>query len=147
MANSLLLGCLVTVAQMATMGKIETHETAVDRHDGLVDLEVGRAAGQALNVDTPLLGVEVEGLKGTVLAENLNLVDVLVATIVAGAGKTLRVLVGHGGAEGIEDGTRGDVLGGDEDDGLALALDLCFLRGMLERLVEETRPLKSMYEP
>lgn len=109
---------------MATVGEVKTHETAVNGHDSLVDLEVGRAAGQALDVDTPLLGVKVEGLEGTVLAENLDLVDVLVATIVAGAGETLRVLVGHGGAEGIEDGTRGDVLGGDEDDGLALALDL-----------------------
>lgn len=109
---------------MATVGEIKTHETAVRGHDGLVDLEVGRAAGQALNVDTPLLGVEMEGLEGTVLAEHLDLVDVLVTTIVAGAGETLRVLVGHGGAEGIEDGTRGDVLGGDEDDGLALALNL-----------------------
>ena len=112
------------MGQMATVGEVKTHETAVNGHDSLVDLEVGRAAGQALDVDTPLLGVKVEGLEGTVLAENLDLVDVLVATIVAGAGETLRVLVGHGGAEGIEDGTRGDVLGGDEDDGLALALDL-----------------------
>lgn len=112
------------MGKMATVGEVKTHETTVRGHDGLVDLEVGRAAGQALNVDTPLLGVEVEGLKGTVLAENLDLVDVLVATIVAGAGETLRVLVGHGRAEGIEDGTGSDVLGGDEDDRLALTLNL-----------------------
>lgn len=123
----LALGGLVTVAQMATVGEVETHESAVRRHDGLVDLEVGRAAAQALNVDTPLRGVEVEGLKGTLLAEKLDLVDVLVAAIVTSAGETLRVLVGHGGAEGIENSAGGDVLGGDEDDGLALTLDLVLL--------------------
>jgi len=124
---ALLLGGLVAVAQVATVGEVKTHESAVDGHDGLVDLEVGGAAAQALDVDAPLGRVEVEGLEGTLLAEELDLVDVLVAAIVAGAGETLGVLVGHGRSEGIEDGARGDVLGGDEDDGLALALDLIFL--------------------
>lgn len=128
MANSLLLGGLVTVAQMATMGKVETHETAVDRHDSLVDLEVGGGSRKALDVDTPLLGVEVESLKSTLLAETLDLVDVLVATIVTSTGVTLRVLVGHGGTKGIEDSAGGDVLGGDEDNGLALTLNLILLQ-------------------
>ena len=121
------LGSLVTVAEMATVGQIQTHQPAMGRHDGLVNLEVGRAAAQALNVDTPLRRVEVEGLKGTLLAQKLDLVNVLVAAIVASAGETLGVLVGHGGAKGIENSTRRDILGGDEDDGLALALDLIFL--------------------
>lgn len=116
------------MAQMATMGKVETHKTAVDRHDSLVDLEVGRGSRKALDVDTPLLGVEVESLKSTLLAETLDLVNVLVATIVTSTGVTLRVLVGHGGTKGIEDSAGGDVLGGDEDNGLALALDLILLQ-------------------
>jgi len=134
---------LVTVAQMATVGKVKTHESAVRRHDGLVNLEVGRAARQALDVDAPLRRVEVEGLKGTLLAQKLDLVNVLVAAIVASAGETLGVLVGHGGAEGIKDGAGSDVLRGDEDDGLALALnfvlhDLSNLRvGVHEGLLEE----------
>jgi hypothetical protein len=127
-SRDLLLGGLVTVAQMATMGKVETHETAVDRHDSLVDLEVGRGSRKALDVDTPLLGVEVESLKSTLLAETLDLVDVLVATIVTSTGVTLRVLVGHGGTKGIEDSAGGDVLGGDEDNGLALTLNLILLQ-------------------
>lgn len=126
--DSLALGGLVAVAQVATVGEVKAHETAVRGHDGLVDLEVGRAAGQALDVDTPLVGVEVEGLEGTLLAQQLDLVNVLVAAVVAGAGVALGVLVGHGGAESVEDGPRGDVLGGDEHDGLALALDLILLR-------------------
>jgi len=112
---------------MATVGEVQAHEAAVDGHDGLIDLEVGGGAGQALNVDTPLGRVEVECLEGALLAEVLDLVDVLVAAVVASTGVALGVLVGHGGAEGIENGTGGDVLGGDEDDGLALALNLLLL--------------------
>lgn len=109
------------------MGKVKTHETAVDRHDSLVNLQVGRAARQALDIDTPLLGVEVEGLESSLLAKQLDLVDVLVATIVTSTGVTLRVLVGHRGTEGIEDGTRSNVLGGNENNGLALTLNLVLL--------------------
>ena len=125
-SRDLPLRSLVTVAQVTTVGKVKTHETAVRRHDGLVNLQVGRASTEALDVDTPLLGVNVEGLESTLLAEELDLVDVLVATIVTGTGVTLGVLVGHGGAKSIEDGAGGDVLGGDEDNGLTLALDLGF---------------------
>jgi hypothetical protein len=112
---------------MATVGEIETHQPSVRRHDGLVDLEVGRAAAEALNIDSPLLGVKVESRESTILAERLNLINVLVSAIVAGAGVALRVLVGHGGAEGVEDGAGCDILGGNKDDGLALALDFMFL--------------------
>lgn len=86
------------MAQVATVGQVETHETAVGRHDGLVDLQVGRAATEALDVDTPLLVVEVEGIESTALAEQLNPVNVLVATVVTSTGVALRVLVGHGRA-------------------------------------------------
>lgn len=122
--DSLAGGDLVTVGQVTTVGKVKTHEAATGSHDGLVDLEVGRAAGQALDVDTPLVISDVEGLEGTLLAEKLDLVNVLVATVVAGTGKTLGVLVGHGGAKSIEDGTGGDVLRGNENNGLALTLNL-----------------------
>jgi hypothetical protein len=141
-SRDLLGGGLVTVAKMATVGEVKAHQTTVRRHDSLVDLEVGGRSRKALDVDTPLLRVEVEGLKGTTLAEKLDLVDVLVATIVTSTGVTLRVLVGHGGTKSIKDGTGGDVLGGDEDDGLALALDLILHDGgdlgvgVEERLLE-----------
>lgn len=117
------------MAEMATVGEVETHQPAVRRHDSLVDLEVGRAAAEALDVDTPLGRVGVESLESTPLAEELDLVNVLVAAIVASAGVALGVLVGHGGAKGIENSAGGDIFGGDEDDGLPLALDLGFLLG------------------
>lgn len=115
---------LVTVTQVTTVREIKAHQSSVDRSKSLVDLQVGRAATQALNVDTPLGRVKVEGLQCTVLAEDLDLVNVLVSTVVPSTGKALGVLVGHGGAESIEHGAGGDVLGGDQDDGFPLTLDL-----------------------
>lgn len=106
------------------MRKVEAHQTTVRRHDGLVDLEVGRATREALNINTPLLRVNVESSQSTTLAEKLDLVNVLVTAIVASTGVAFGVLVGHGRAQSIEDGARGDVLGGNKDNGLALALNL-----------------------
>ena len=51
----------------------------------------------------------------------------LVSSVVSGTWVTLRVLVGHGRSESIEDGTGFNILGGDEDDGFSLTLDLEFL--------------------
>ena len=80
-----------------------------------------------LDVDAPLCGVEMEGLEGTLLAEDLELVDVLVATVVARVGETLRVLVGEDGAVGLHRRAARQVLraeiretcarGGGEHDG------------------------------
>lgn len=124
---------------MTTMGQVETHKTVVWSHESLVDLEVGGAAAQALDIDTPLLRVDVEGLEGSCLAKKLDLIDVLVATIVSGTGVALGVLVGHGRAKGVEDGAGGNILGGDEKDGLLLTLDLFFLTKALVVLTELVR--------
>ena len=93
----------------------------------MVDLKVGRTATQALDVDTPLCRVKVERLKRTPLAQCLDLVNMLISTIIPGTRVALGVLVGHGRAKGVENSTGCNILGGDEDDGLALALDLVFL--------------------
>lgn len=119
------------MAQVATVGEIEAHKTAPRRHKGLVNLQIGRATTQALNVDTPLLLVEVEGLESTLLAKQLDGVNVLVAAVVTRTGQALRVLVGHGRSQSIEDGTGCDILGGDEDDRLSLALDFLCLHRLL----------------
>lgn len=126
-SRDLALSSLVTVGQMASVGEIKTHKSFMGPHDGLVDLEVGRAATEGLDVDTPLGLVQVEGREGTSLASQLNGIDVLVATIVSSTWVTLRVLVGHWGSQCVENGAGGDVLGSDEDDGLALSLDLFLL--------------------
>ena len=83
------------MAQMAAVGKVKTHESSVDRHNSLVDLQVGRAATQRLDIDSPLRGIEVEGLESALLAEQLDLVDVLVSAVISRAGQALRVLVTH----------------------------------------------------
>lgn len=40
----------------------------------------------------------------------------LVSTVVSGTWVSLRVFVGHGGSQRIEDGSGGNIFGGDEDD-------------------------------
>jgi hypothetical protein len=62
-------------------------------HDSLVNLQIGRAATQALNIDAPFLRVEVKGLQSTSLAGQLDGVDVLVSTIVSGTWIALGVFV------------------------------------------------------
>lgn len=127
-SRDLLGGGLVTVGQVTTVGEVKTHQAVVRAHESLVDLEVGRATGKALNVDTPLGVLKVEGLESTLLAGDLNGVDVLVATVVTSTGVTLGVLVTHGGTKSIEDSTGSEVLGGDQDDRLTLALDFLLLQ-------------------
>jgi hypothetical protein len=112
---------------MTTMRQIQTHESVMGLHDGLVDLQVCRRTRQALNIDAPLIGGDAEGLERALLAQQLNLVDLLVTAIVSGTGVALRVLVGHDGSESIVDGTRSDVLGSDERNGLLLTLNLGLL--------------------
>jgi hypothetical protein len=103
----------------------------------LVSVQVGRAARQALDIDTPLIRVEMESLESSLLAEQLDPVNVLVATVVTGTGVTLGVLVGHGGAEGIENGTGRDVLRGDENNRLPLTLNLVLLWWGLSMTAEQ----------
>ena len=109
------------------MGKVKTHESLMRSHDGLIDLEIGRTATQALNIDAPFRRVKMEGSESTSLAGQLNLVDLLVSTIVSCAWVTLRVFVGHGRSQCIIDCTRGNIFGGDEVDGFSLTLDFQFL--------------------
>ena len=110
------LGRLVTVTQMTTVWKIETHESVMGFHDSLVDLEVGRTAAQTLDIDTPFLGVQMKGLEGTSLAGQFNCVNMLISTIVSCTWVALGVFIGHGGTQCIEDGAGGNILGSDEDD-------------------------------
>lgn len=115
------------MTQMTSVGKVKTHQTFVRAHEGLIDLQVGRATTKALNVDTPLLRVQVEGLESTGLAGKFNGIDVLVTTIVTSSRVSLRVFVRHGRAKSIEDRARSEVLGSNQDNGFALTLDFFLL--------------------
>jgi hypothetical protein len=81
------------VAQVSTVRQIKAHQSLMRSHDSLVDLQIGRATTQALNVDAPFLGVNIESLESTSLASQLDRVNVLVSTIVSCTWVTLRVLV------------------------------------------------------
>lgn len=72
--------------------------------------EVGGRTRVGLDIDTPLGFIATVGLEGTLLAEKLDLVDELVATVVSVAGVALRVLVGEAGTEALHNGLRGEVL-------------------------------------
>lgn len=63
-----------------------------------------------LNVDTPFGRVEVEGLEGTLAAEDFEFIDVLVTTVIASVGETLRVFVSQDGAIGFHGGLTRQVL-------------------------------------
>lgn len=101
----------------------------------MVRLQVCWAATEALYIDAPLLCIQTERREGALLAEQLNGINVLVATVVTGTRVALGVFVGHGRAKSIEDGAGGDVLRGDEEDGLALTLDLLLLLKILDVLL------------
>ena len=103
--RDLLFGGVVSMGKMSSGGKIKTHDAVVGLQERGVHLEVGGGAGIWLDVDAPFLLVEMEGLEHAALAQHLNLVDHIVAAVVASAGLALRVLVGKARAEAFQHGT------------------------------------------
>mmetsp|Transcript_56404 Transcript_56404/g.147018 ORF Transcript_56404/g.147018 Transcript_56404/m.147018 type:complete len:476 (+) Transcript_56404:49-1476(+) len=114
--RDLLLGCVVAVREVATARQVQAHDTRVRRQQSRVHREVGGAARVGLHVHTPLLLVQPEGLQGTVLAQILDLVDDLVATVVARPRLALGVLVRQRRAQTLHHRPRGEVLRGNELD-------------------------------
>jgi hypothetical protein len=129
---------------MTSVRQIQAHQPFMWPHQSLVDLQIGGAAAQALHIDTPLLGIQAERRKRTSLAGQLDGVNVLVAAVVSSPGITLGVFVGHRRAEGIENGAGGEVLRGDQDDGLSLALDLPFLFRLISTVLVLLGGLRSI---
>lgn len=124
------------------MREIQPHESVMRSHQGLVDLEIGRAATETLDVDTPFLGIQAKGFLGSPLAGEFNGIDVLVTTIVSGAWVSFRVFVGHGRPQRIEDSARSDILGGNEEDRLSLPLDFLFLLSQVSTRITPPTPPK-----
>ena len=119
--GDLLLGGVEAVGEVAAAGEVEAHDAGVGLEEAGVDGEVGRGARVGLDVDGPDGGVEAEGGEGALLGDGLDDINVLRTAIVAGTDLTLGVLVGEGGAEAVEDGLRGEVLGGDHLEAAVLA--------------------------
>lgn len=99
---------------MSTIRQVESHDSVVGTDNCGVDGEVGRRSGQRLNVDSPLGRVESEDLEGSLLAEQLHLIDELVSSVVAGSRVAFTVLVAHRRAERIHYSLAGEVLRGDK---------------------------------
>lgn len=77
--GDLLLGGVVAVGEMSTVGETESHDTVLRVDEGREGGKVGGGSGVGLDVHSPDGGVEVEGFEGTVSAEVLEDVDVLFA--------------------------------------------------------------------
>ena len=81
---------------MTTMRQIQTHKSVMRSHQGLIYLEICRTPTQALNVDTPLLRVQVKCFECSLLTCELDGIDVLVTTVVSCSRVPFGVLIGHG---------------------------------------------------
>mmetsp|Transcript_3675 Transcript_3675/g.11435 ORF Transcript_3675/g.11435 Transcript_3675/m.11435 type:complete len:539 (-) Transcript_3675:171-1787(-) len=99
-----LLGRVVAVRQVAARREREAHDAVVRLEQRRVHGKVGRAARIGLHVDAPLLRVDVEYLERALHAEQLHLVDELVAAVVAVARHALGVLVRHARTERVHHG-------------------------------------------
>ena len=69
--------------QVTTLGQRHAHETLTGWDQSRVDGEVSWAAGECLHVDSPLLWVQVVCLEGALLSQQLDLINELVASVVA----------------------------------------------------------------
>ena len=88
----------------------------MQREKRRVHNEVGRGSGVWLNVHVPLLRDKRERQQSALLAEPLDLVDNLIASIVAFGRLPLRVLVGEAEAQAFHHSRGGEVPRSDELD-------------------------------
>jgi hypothetical protein len=98
-----------------------------EREDRVARLEQRKVRGHVRLGARVGLHVRVLGAEEVLRAvdrELLDLVDDLAAAVVAAAGIPLRVLVRRHGADGLEHARPREVLGGDQLDLVALALEL-----------------------
>merc|ERR1719410_2149460 len=90
------------MGEMPPIRQVKPHDSAVRFYKSCVYSKVGWRATISLDIDPPLLRVEVVELQGSLLGEELKLVDVLVAAIVALARLALTVLVVQAGAHALQ---------------------------------------------
>ncbi len=108
------------VGEVAAGRQRHAHDGVAGLEEREVDGEVGGGAGVRLHVGV----VDAEQRLGPLDGEGLDLVDDLLALVVALAGVALGVLVGQHRAGRLEHGRRDVVLGRDEAHRVALALGL-----------------------
>ena len=108
------------VGQVAAVVEPHGQDRRARLEERLVGGQVGVGAGVRLDVGV----VGPEQGRGTVAGQVLDLVDDLVAAVVAPARVALAVLVGQHRARGGQHGRRGEVLRGDQLQGRLLAVQL-----------------------
>ena len=136
------LGGKEAMRQMATVRQVQPQNPTVRLHQGRVHSKVGRRAAVRLHIDAPGGRVQPVELEGARLRQPLQLIDELVAAVVAGTGQALAVLVVEAGAQALQHGQRGEVFAGDHLQAGSLAIlfladQIVDLRiGLLEGVVE-----------
>ena len=108
----------VAVREVAAHGERHAHDRLARLEEREVDGKVGRRAGVRLDVGV----LDTEQRLGPVDRDRLDLVDDLLALVVALARVALGVLVREDAAGGLEHGGGHVVLAGDQPDGLALSV-------------------------
>ena len=111
------------MGKVTTLSQRHTHKSLTRRDQRSVDRKVSGATREGLHVDSPFFWVQLVSLKGTLLSQQLDLINELIATVVAGTRVTLRVLVSQAGALQLEGVSICKVLGCDQFD----ATELSFL--------------------
>lgn len=87
----------MAVSEMSSMSKSKSHDARARLQETCVHSKVCWTTREGLHIDSPLFAIQSESFKGALLAQNLNLIDVLSATVVASSWVTLRVLVREAG--------------------------------------------------
>lgn len=87
------------VSEVSSRRKVKTHDAVVGTQQSSVHSEVSRGSGVRLDVNTPFGRIESICFKCSVHAQSLDLIDELIATIVALARISFCILVGEGRAE------------------------------------------------
>ncbi len=126
----------VAVGEVAAVGQVQAQDGVARLQDREVDSHVG--LGAAVRLDVGVLGPEE--LLGAGAGEVLDAVDVDATAVVPAAGVALGVLVGEVAPHGLHHGPGCVVLGSDELQMVALALDFK-LQGLEDGRVGDSQGL------
>ena len=113
-------GRLGAVGEVAAAGEVHAHDDVAGLGEREVNGHVGLRAGVRLHVGV----LRAEELLGPVAADVLDDIDVFAAAVEALSGIALGILVGEMAADGLHHCRRGEVLGGDKLDVVALPRQL-----------------------
>ena len=103
------------------MGQVHAHDSVAVLENGEVGGHIGLGAAHRLDVDMLRPGKE---LLAPLLGQLLSPVHIGRAAVIALAWIAFRILVGHDAALGLHDRSTGEVLGGDQNNVVALPLQL-----------------------